>query len=37
VNIFILDACALIAYFGKEEGAETVRNILKNAIDDGNC
>jgi PIN domain nuclease of toxin-antitoxin system len=36
MNIFILDACALIAYFGKEEGAETVKNILRNAIDDEN-
>jgi PIN domain nuclease of toxin-antitoxin system len=36
MNIFILDACALIAYFGKEDGAETVKNILRNAIDDGN-
>jgi PIN domain nuclease of toxin-antitoxin system len=27
VNIFILDACALIAYFGKEEGAETVKKM----------
>jgi predicted nucleic acid-binding protein len=36
MNIFILDACALIAYFGKEKGAEAVKNILRNAIDDGN-
>ncbi|MDR1248947.1 MAG: PIN domain-containing protein [Treponema sp.] len=36
MKIFILDACALIAYFGKEEGAEAVKNILRNAIDDEN-
>jgi PIN domain nuclease of toxin-antitoxin system len=36
MNIFILDACALIAYFGKEEGAETVKNIFRNAINDEN-
>jgi PIN domain nuclease of toxin-antitoxin system len=29
VNIFVLDACALIAYFAKEEGAEKVKEILK--------
>jgi PIN domain nuclease of toxin-antitoxin system len=34
VNIFILDACALIAYFGKEKGADIVKNILKDVIDD---
>jgi PIN domain nuclease of toxin-antitoxin system len=36
MNIFVLDACALIVYFGKEEGAETVKDILRNAIDDEN-
>jgi PIN domain nuclease of toxin-antitoxin system len=29
MNIFILDACALIAYFGKEEGAEAVKDIFE--------
>ena len=36
MNIFILDACALIAYFAKENGAETIKEILKQAIDDKN-
>ena len=36
MNIFILDACALIAHFAKENGADNVKNILKNAIDDEN-
>ena len=35
MNIFILDACALIACFSKEDGSEAVKNILRNAIDDG--
>jgi PIN domain nuclease of toxin-antitoxin system len=34
-SFLILDACALIAYFGKEDGAETVKNILRDAIADG--
>jgi PIN domain nuclease of toxin-antitoxin system len=33
MKLFILDACALIAYFAKEPGADKVKNILKNAID----
>jgi predicted nucleic acid-binding protein len=33
MNIFVLDACALIAYFAKENGAENVKSILKEAID----
>ncbi|MDR2509928.1 MAG: PIN domain-containing protein [Spirochaetaceae bacterium] len=33
MNIFVLDACALIAYFAKENGAENVKTILKEAID----
>ncbi|GHU09385.1 hypothetical protein FACS1894151_07020 [Spirochaetia bacterium] len=36
MNIFILDACALIAHFAKENGASNVKNILKDAIDDEN-
>jgi PIN domain nuclease of toxin-antitoxin system len=36
MNIFVLDVCALIACFGKEEGAEAVKNILRNTIDDEN-
>jgi predicted nucleic acid-binding protein len=36
VKIYVLDACALIAYFAKENGAENVKNILRDAIDDEN-
>jgi predicted nucleic acid-binding protein len=36
MNIFVFDACALIAHFAKENGADNVRNILKDAIDDEN-
>jgi PIN domain nuclease of toxin-antitoxin system len=31
-----LDACALIAYFAKENGADNIENILRDAIDDEN-
>ena len=34
MNVFILDACALIAYFAKEKGAENIKEILKKTIDD---
>ena len=33
MNIFILDACALIAFLSGEKGAEKVRDILQNALD----
>ncbi|MCL2312832.1 MAG: type II toxin-antitoxin system VapC family toxin, partial [Firmicutes bacterium] len=33
MTIFILDACALIAYFSKENGAENIKEIFKQAID----
>ena len=36
MSIFVLDACALIAYFSKENGSENVKSILKEAIDDTN-
>jgi predicted nucleic acid-binding protein len=36
VKTYVLDACALIAYFAKENGAENVKNILQNAIDNEN-
>jgi predicted nucleic acid-binding protein len=36
MNIFVLDACALIAYFAKENGAENVKEIFRQAIDDSN-
>jgi PIN domain nuclease of toxin-antitoxin system len=36
VKPYILDACALIAYFAKENGADNVKNILWDAIDDEN-
>ncbi|MDR2425297.1 MAG: PIN domain-containing protein [Prevotellaceae bacterium] len=36
MSVFVLDACALIAYFAKENGAENVRNIFKEAIDNTN-
>jgi predicted nucleic acid-binding protein len=36
MSIFVLDACALIAYFAKENGAENVKAILKEAIDNTN-
>ena len=32
-DIFILDACALIALLAGEEGAEKVRDIIQDAID----
>ena len=31
---YILDACALIAFFAKEDGAENINDILKQAIED---
>ena len=34
MKTYILDACALIAYFAKENGAVNVKNILRDAIDD---
>jgi predicted nucleic acid-binding protein len=36
VKTYVLDACALIAYFAKENGAENVKTILRDAIDDEN-
>ena len=33
MSVFVLDACALIAYFAKENGSENVKTILKEAID----
>ena len=36
MNVFILDACALIAYFAEEDGAEKIKEIFKQAIDDTN-
>jgi PIN domain nuclease of toxin-antitoxin system len=36
MTIFVLDACALIAHFAKENGSGNVKNILKQAIDDEN-
>jgi PIN domain nuclease of toxin-antitoxin system len=33
MSIFVLDACALIAYFAKENGSENVKSILREAID----
>lgn len=32
-NIFILDACALIALFAGEQGAEKIKKIIQDAID----
>jgi PIN domain nuclease of toxin-antitoxin system len=34
MNKFVLDACALIAYFAKENGADNVKEIFRQAIDD---
>jgi PIN domain nuclease of toxin-antitoxin system len=36
MKTYIFDACALIAYFAKENGADNVKNILRDAIDDKN-
>jgi predicted nucleic acid-binding protein len=36
MSVFVLDACALIAYFAKENGAENIKSILKEAIDTTN-
>jgi PIN domain nuclease of toxin-antitoxin system len=36
MTFFVLDACALIAHFARENGADNVKNILKQAIDDEN-
>ncbi|MDR2869304.1 MAG: PIN domain-containing protein [Deferribacteraceae bacterium] len=33
MNAFVLDACALIAYFAKENGAEIIKEIFERAID----
>jgi len=33
MNIYFLDACALIALLSGEKGAENVKNILQKAID----
>ena len=33
-NLFILDACALIALLAGEKGAEKVRDIIQDAIDE---
>jgi predicted nucleic acid-binding protein len=30
---YVLDACSLIAYFGKEEGSEHIKAILDKAVD----
>ena len=32
MSIYILDACALIAFLSGEKGAKNVRNIIQNAI-----
>ncbi|MDR2869371.1 MAG: PIN domain-containing protein [Deferribacteraceae bacterium] len=32
MNAFVLDACALIAYFAKEDGAENIKKIFERAI-----
>ena len=29
MKVFVLDACALIAYFAQENGAELIREIFK--------
>lgn len=34
MTTFVLDACALIAYFAKEDGAENVKQIFEQAIAD---
>ena len=36
MNTYILDACALIAYFSKENAAEVIKEIFKQVIDDNN-
>jgi predicted nucleic acid-binding protein len=36
VSVFVLDACALIAYFTKEDGAENIKEIFEQAIDNKN-
>jgi predicted nucleic acid-binding protein len=36
VNVFVLDACGLIAYFAKEDGAEQIKEIFEQAIDNTN-
>jgi PIN domain nuclease of toxin-antitoxin system len=36
MKTYIFDACALIAYFSKENGADNVKNILRDVIDDEN-
>jgi predicted nucleic acid-binding protein len=36
MNVFVLDACALIAYFAKENGAENIKRIFEQAIDNKN-
>ena len=36
MNVFILDACALIAYFAGETGSENIKAIFKEAIDSKN-
>lgn len=33
MNVFLLDACALIAYFARETGAEKIKSLFKDAID----
>ena len=33
MSVFVLDACALIAYFSGEPGAEYIKAIFKKAID----
>ena len=33
---YVLDACALVAFFNNEDGADIVENLLNDA-GDGNC
>lgn len=33
MSVFVLDACALIAYFARESGSENVKAVLKEAVD----
>ena len=33
-NVFILDACALIAFLSGEKGSDKIKNILQDALDE---
>jgi predicted nucleic acid-binding protein len=33
LNLFILDACALLAVLGMEEGSATIRNLFQKTVD----